>query len=74
MSRPIPRLPSLRSLRVGAGLSQEALARRANVSLAAIQREEDAVARGLSGGGNLEHAEQARIATALSTAIGTLRA
>lgn len=69
-----PRCKSLRSVRTGAGMTAERLARLANVSLKSILNEEDASAKNLTGDGGLEPAEQARVAAALASTVATLRA
>lgn len=64
----------LRAQRLSANMSVDALARKANVAAKTIDREEDAVAKKLPGGGNIEHVEQERIAAALGISLATLRA
>jgi predicted transcriptional regulator len=69
---PHQRLDSLRAQREAAGLTQDQLARRANVSLLLIQRLESLP--GVSGGssGTCEPHEAQRIADALGVSLTTL--
>lgn len=71
---PSPKLNSLKSVRTTATLTAEQVARLANLTVKAVLAEEDAVAKGLPGGSQLDPAEQGRLASALATTVATLKA